>query len=107
MLTFDAGMHWTVADHVLTPEECDVTAGAGTSFLLFEGAGIGMNKSAIHSMVRHGNDVTIVLCKNDGHYGIIYDAIYKGMIDRALGGEEVDDTNYTFIHLDMDSTYPD
>ena len=107
VLTFDAGMHWTVADHVLTPEECDVTAGAGTSFLLFEGAGIGMNKSAIHSMVRHGNDVTIVLCKNDGHYGIIYDAIYKGMIDWALGGEEVDDPNYTFIHLDMDSTYPD
>ena len=108
VLTFDAGAHWAHTDKVLTPEQCDLTAKAGTQFLLFEGAGVGMNKSAIHTMVRHGNDVTIVLCKNNGHYGIIYDAIYKGMLDWVLGnGEQPDDPNYTYIPLDLSSTYPE
>ena len=67
-----------------------------------------MNKSAIHTMVRHGCDVTIVLCRNSGHYGIIYDAIYKGMLDWVLGnGEQPEDANYTYIPLDITSTYPE
>ena len=108
VLTFDAGAHWAHTDKVLTPEQCDLAAEAGTEFLLFEGAGIGMNKSAIHTMVRHGCDVTIVLCRNSGHYGIIYDAIYKGMLDWVLGnGEQPTDTNYTYIPLDITSTYPE
>ena len=108
VLTFDAGAHWAHTDKVLSPEQCDLTAEAGTEFLLFEGAGVGMNKSAIHTMVRHGNDVTIVLCRNDGHYGIIYDAIYKGMLDWVLGnGEQPEDPNYTYIPLDISSTYPE
>ncbi len=66
-----------------------------------------MNKSAIHTMVRHGCDVTIVLCRNSGHYGIIYDAIYKGMLDWVLGnGEQPTDANCTYIPLDITSTYP-
>lgn len=108
VLTFDAGAHWAHTDKVLTPEQCDLAAEAGTEFLLFEGAGIGMNKSAIHTMVRHGCDVTIVLCRNSGHYGIIYDAIYKGMLDWVLGnGEQPTDANYTYIPLDITSTYPE
>ena len=108
VLTFDAGAHWAHTDKVLTPEQCDLTAKAGTAFLLLEGAGVGMNKSAIHTMVRHGNNVTIVRCQNDGHYGIIYDAIYKGMLDWVLGnGEQPTDANYTYIPLDLTSTYPE
>ena len=34
-------------------------------------------------MVAHGNDVTIVECAAAGHYGIIYDAMEYGMIDRV------------------------
>ncbi|MBR6353997.1 MAG: hypothetical protein IKS25_07695, partial [Oscillospiraceae bacterium] len=46
VLTFDAGGHWEVEDHVLTPEQCDSAARAGTAFLLLEGSGVGMNKYA-------------------------------------------------------------
>lgn len=108
VLSFDAGMHWTVPNHVLTAEQCDSAAAAGTGFMLFEGDGVGMNKAAIQVMVLHGVDVTIVHCKAAGHYGIIYDAMDYGMIHWALGqGELSDADNYTYIHLDKNSTYPD
>ena len=108
VLSFDAGMHWTVPNHVLTAEQSDSVAAAGTKLMLFEGDNVGMNKAAIQVMVLHDVDVTIVHCKAAGHYGIIYDAMGYGQIHWALGqGELSDADNYTYIHLDKNSTYPD
>lgn len=107
VLTFDAGMHWEVESHVMTPEQCDSTAKAGTQFYLLEFGGVGMNKRAIELMVVHGNDVTIVECAGGGHYGIITDAIEYGMIDWALGrGDRPVNSNYKYYPLDRNSTYP-
>ena len=107
VMTFDAGMHWEVESHVMTPEQCDSTAKAGTRFYLFEFGGVGMNKRAIELMVAHGNDVTVVECAGGGHYGIITDAIEYGMIDWALGrGERPVNSNYKYYPLDRSSTYP-
>ena len=107
VLTFDAGMHWEVESHVMTPEQCDSTVKAGTHFYLFEFGGVGMNKPAIALMVAHGNDVTIVECAGGGHYGIITDAIEYGMIDWALGrGERPTNSKYTYYPLNRQSTYP-
>ncbi len=107
VMTFDAGMHWEVEDHVLSPGQCDSAAAAGTKFMLLEGGGVGMNKRAIELMVAHGVDVTVVECATAGHYGIIYDAIRYGMIDWALGkGPLPDDPNYSYHPLDRQSTYP-
>lgn len=107
VLTFDAGMHWEVESHVMTPEQCDSTARAGTRFMLLEFGGVGMNKRAIELMVAHGNDVTIVECASGGHYGIITDAMEYGMIDWALGrGDRPENSNYRYYPLNRQSTYP-
>lgn len=107
VLTFDAGMHWEVESHVMSPEQCDSAAKAGTRFYLLEFGGVGMNKRAIELMVAHGDDVTIVECAGGGHYGIITDAIAYGMIDWALGRRERPvNSNYRYYPLDRQSTYP-
>ena len=107
MLTFDAGNHWEEPSRIMTPEQCDLAAEAGTSFKLLEFGGIGMNKRAIELMVAHGDDVTIVEVAEGGHYSIITDAMRAGMIDWALGvGERPDNGNYKYIPLDRNSTYP-
>ena len=107
VLTFDAGNHWEEPSRIMTPEQCDLAANAGTSFLLLEFGGIGMNKRAIELMVAHGDDVTIVEVATGGHYSIITDAMQAGMINWALGqGERPDNGNYRYIPLDRDSTYP-
>lgn len=107
VMTFDAGNHWAMLDYFLSPEECDVTAKAGTRFMLLEEAGIGMNVRAIELLVAHGNDVTVVRCVEDGHEQIIYDAIRYGLIDWALGkGELPENSNYSYHPLDPTSTYP-
>lgn len=107
VMTFDAGMHWEVESHVMTPTQCDSTAKAGTRFMLLEFGGVGMNKRAIELMVVHGNDVTVVECAGGGHYGIITDAMEYGMIDWALGrGARPENSNYTYYPLDKNSTYP-
>ncbi|MDO4989000.1 MAG: hypothetical protein Q4E45_00695 [Eubacteriales bacterium] len=107
VLTFDAGNHWEEPSRIMTPEQCDAAAEAGTSFLLLEFGGIGMNKRAIELMVAHGDDVTIVEVAEGGHYSIITDAMRAGMIDWALGkGERPDNGNYKYIPLDRNSTYP-
>ena len=107
VMTFDAGMHWEVESHVMSPEQCDSTARAGTQFLLFEFGGVGMNKRAIELMVAHGNNVTIVECAGGSHYGIITDAMEYGMIDWALGrGERPVNSNYAYYPLNRQSTYP-
>ena len=106
VMTFDAGGHWEVEDHVLTPTQCDSAAQAGTAFLLLEGSGIGMNKYPIQLMAAHGVDVTVVECAAAEHYGIIYDAIEYGLIDWALGlGERPENSNYTYHRLDRNSVY--
>ena len=107
VLTFDAGLHWELEDYILTPEECASTAKAGTSFVLLESGGVGMNKRAIELLVAHGNDVTVAECVGGGHEQIILDAIRYGMIDWALGkGSRPVNDNYTYYPLDPTSTYP-
>lgn len=107
VMTFDAGSHWAMLDYFLTPEECDVTAGIGTRFMLLEEAGIGMNVRAIELLVAHGNNVTVARCLEDGHEQIIYDAIRYGMVDWALGeGQLPNNANYSYHPLDPSSTYP-
>lgn len=107
VLTFDAGMHWEVESHTLTPEQCDSAAKAGTRFMLLEFGGVGMNKRAIQLMVAHGCDVTVVECAWGGHYGVITDAMQYGMIDWALGrGELPENELYSYYPLDRSSTYP-
>ena len=107
VVTFDAGMHWEVESHAMTPAECDSTARAGTRFLLLEFGAVGMNKRAIELMVAHGNDVTIVECAGGDHYGIITDAMRLGIIDWALGqGTRPENDNYAYYPLNRQSTYP-
>ena len=107
VLTFDAGMHWEVESHTLTPEQCDSAAKAGTRFMFLEFGGVGMNKRAIQLMVAHGCDVTIVECARGGHYGVITDAMQYGMIDWALGrGELPENELYSYYPLNRSSTYP-
>ena len=107
VMTFDAGMHWEIESHTLSPAQCDSAAKAETKFMLLEGGGVGMNKRAIELMVVHGCDVTVVECAAAGHYGIIYDAMSYGMIDWALGrGALPEHSNYTYYPLDRQSTYP-
>ena len=107
MLTFDAGNHWEEKSRIMSPEQCDEAAKAGTAYYLLEFGGIGMNKRPIELMVVHGVNVTIVEVKEGGHYSIITDAMREGMIDWALGqGERPDTWNYRYIPLDRNSTYP-
>ena len=107
VMTFDAGSHWAMLDYFLTPEECSVTAGIGTRFMLLEESGIGMNVRAIELLVAHGNNVTVARCVEDGHEQIIYDAIRYGMVDWALGeGQLPNNANYSYHPLDPSSTYP-
>ena len=107
VVSFDAGNHWAMLDSFLTPAECDITAEAGTRFLLLEGAGIGMNVRAIELLVAHGNDVTIAKCARDGHEQIPLDGVRLGIVDWTLGkGERPDSDNYSYYPLDPSSTYP-
>ena len=107
VLTFDAGNHWEEKSRIMSPEQCDEAAKAGTAYYLLEFGGIGMNKRPIELMVVHGVNVTIVEVKEGGHYSIITEAMREGMIDWALGqGERPDTWNYRYIPLDRNSTYP-
>ena len=91
----------------LTDGECATVAESGTDFYLFEGLGVGMNIEPIRKMVEAGSSVNIVVCKNDEHDRISYDALGMGVINWALSGraEPYASDIYTFIHLTPDSTY--
>ena len=108
VLTLDAGQHWESFMPVLSTEECDLMAQAGTGFTLVEGGGVGMNKLAIQTMVAHHMDVTIAHVRDYGHYSVIYDAMKYGLFNWVMGdGERPEHDNYTYIALNKDSTYPD
>ena len=107
VLTLDAGQHWESFMPVLSTEECDLMAQAGTGFTLVEGDGVGMNKLAIQTMVAHHMDVTIAHVRDYGHYSVIYDAMKYGLFNWVMGdGERPEHDNYTYIALNKDSTYP-
>lgn len=107
VLTLDAGQHWESFMPVLSPEDCDVMAKSGTAFYLVEGDGVGMNKLAIQTMVAHGMDVTIAHVKNYGHYSVIYDAMEQGLFGFVMGANSLpQNDNYSYIHLNRDSKYP-
>lgn len=107
VVTLDAGQHWESFMPVLSTEECDILAQAGTKFTLVEGDGVGMNKLAIQTMVGHKMDVTIAHVRDYGHYSIIYDAMKYGIFNWAMGeGDRPVHDNYTYIALNKDSTYP-
>ena len=108
VVTLDAGQHWESFMPVLSTEECDLLAKAGTSFTLVEGDGVGMNKLAIQTMVAHRMDVTIAHVRDYGHYSVIYDAMKYGIFNWAMGeGDRPEHDNYRYIKLDKNSTYPD
>ena len=107
VLTLDAGGHWADFLPVLSTDDCDTVAKAGTEFYLFEGDGVGMNILAIQTMVAHGVNTTIAHVRDYGHYSIIYDAMKYGVFNWAMGdGERPENDNYTYIPLDRKSTYP-
>jgi len=107
VMTLDAGQHWESFMPVLSTEECDLMARAGTKFTLVEGDGVGMNKLAIQTMVAHRMDVTIAHVRDYGHYSVIYDAMKYGLFNWVMGeGDRPEHDNYTYIKLDRDSTYP-
>ena len=107
VLALDAGQHWASFMPILSTEDCDVVAKAGTAFYLLEGDGVGMNILAIQTMVAHKMDVSIIHAANYGHYSVIYDAMQQGIFSWLMGGgERPENDNYTYIKLDKDSKYP-
>ena len=108
VLCFDAGADWEDRELTLSAYECAKLAKTETEFWLFEQYGVGMNRDGINLMAASGCHVTMMVCANQDHNSILYDAINCGMIDWAFGrrGPIVSD-NYTYIPLDPTSTYPE
>lgn len=107
VLCFDAGVDWEDTELTLSAYECAKLAKAGTEFWLFEQYGVGMNREGINLMAASGCNVTMMVCENQDHNSILYDAINCGMIDWAFGRiPPIKSDNYTYIPLNADSVYP-
>ena len=108
VLCFDAGADWEDPELILSAYECAGLAKTETEFWLFEQYGVGMNRDGINLMAASGCKVTMMVCANQDHNSILYDAINCGMINWAFGRrEEIVSNNYTYVPLDPYSTYPD
>ncbi len=108
VLCFDAGADWEDRELTLSAYECAQLAKTETEFWLFEQYGVGMNRDGINLMAASGCHVTMMVCANQDHNSILYDAINCGMINWAFGRrEEIVSNNYTYVPLDPYSTYPD
>ena len=108
VLCFDAGVEWEEEELILGARECKVMAEAGTEFWLFEQYGVGMNKTGINLMAYSGCNVTMVVCTNQDHNSILYDALDCGMINYAFGRTgQIQSANYKYVPLYPYSTYPD
>ena len=100
VLCFDAGVDWKEDELLLNESECAVLSEAGTELWLLEQKDVGMNRSGIADMVLSGCRVTMILCENEGHNDILYNALDFGMIDLALGRRsKLNTDNYTFVRL--------
>ncbi len=107
VLCFDAGVDWEETDLVLSAYECAQLAKAGTEFWLFEQYGVGMNREGINLMASSGCSVTMIVCANQDHNSILYDALDCGMINWAFGRSgPIQSGNYTYVPLNADSVYP-
>lgn len=108
VLCFDAGVDWEDTELTLSAYECRLLAEAGTEFWLFEQYGVGMNREGINLMAASGCNVTMMVCANQDHNSILYDAINCGMINWAFSRREaIKSDNYTYVPLDPYSTYPE
>lgn len=108
VLCFDAGVDWEETELNLSAYECAMLAKTETEFWLFEQYGVGMNREGINLMAASGCHVTMMVCANQDHNSILYDALNCGMINWALGRREpIESDNYTYVPLDPRSTYPD
>lgn len=92
VIAFDPGSEWDVADFaLLTAEEADSMAEAGTRVYLLEQhdfSDYAMTVEPVAELVRHGADIIVVECNNDGHNHIGPDAIRAGFYDWVLGQKE-------------------
>lgn len=108
VLCFDAGVDWEEEDLILDARECRLMAEAGTEFWLFEQSGVGMNKTGINLMTYSGCKVMIIVCTNQDHNSILYDALNCGMVNYAFGRTgPIYSANYKYVELSPYSTYPD
>lgn len=105
-LLFEAGLGWSVEDHLLTASQIEAVAAAGTELYLFQAWGVGMGKTAIRDMVNGGCKVIMVPCENAVHNDYPYDAVRLGIMDWSLSeGNPPEAGNYTYIPLSPGSTY--
>ena len=108
VLCFDAGADWDDTELTLSAYECALLAKTDTEFWLFEQQGVGMNRDGINLMAASGCRVTMMVCANQDHNAILYDALNCGMINWAFGRRgQIESNNYTYITLDPYSTYPE
>ena len=114
VVAFDPGNEWDTADYaLLTPEESDTMAEAGTRVYLLEQrdfSSYAMRVPPVADLVRHGNDIIVVECDNDGHNHIGPDAIRAGFYDWAMGQldglKPIGVTNMPYV-IRMIKLYPD
>lgn len=114
VIDFDPGCEWDVDDFaLLTPEECDIAALAGTRMYLMEQRSFSsyvMSVAPVAEMVEHGVDVVVIECDNDGHNHIGPDAIRAGFYDWAMGQldglEPIGVTKKPYV-IRMIKVYPD
>ncbi|MDO4982795.1 MAG: hypothetical protein Q4E35_04475 [Eubacteriales bacterium] len=108
VMCFDAGVDWEEEELTLDARECKVMAEAGTEFWLLEQYGVGMNRSGINLMAYSGCRVMMIVCANQDHNSILYDALNCGMVNYAFGRTgPIESANYSYVNLSPYSTYPD
>ena len=96
----DAGVEWEDT-RVLTEEECDIVAEAGTIMYHFEQPDVGMNKAPIKRMVDHGVETYIVACRHDNHNTISVNAYVYGIFSWSGGADfDLPEYEYQFIKLE-------
>lgn len=114
VVAFDPGNEWDTVDFaLLTPEESDTMAEAGTRVYLLEQrdfSSYAMTVSPVADLVHHGCDIIVVECDNDGHNHIGPDAIRAGFYDWAMGQVDglkpIGVTNMPYV-IRMIKLYPD
>ena len=108
VMCFDAGVDWEEEELTLDARECKVMAEAGTEFWLLEQYGVGMNRSGINLMAYSGCRVMMIVCANQDHNSILYDALNCGMVNYAFGRTgPIESANYSYVNLSPYSIYPD
>ena len=99
-LTLDAAMSWEYpARDMLTDEECDALAEAGTVLCLFEQKGTGLKTAEIKRLVDRQLPVLILECSNGDHDTINVNGFRYGVFSWALDEIELDVDEYNPVWL--------